>query len=204
MLKDRSAVMFIRSLLSRHRGKEVNREEVKIRELIGRSELMVPAERISQIYWEIASICFSFVYELLCMCGELGPESAKTINRTSLALHCNCLCLCSLKEMLIDCYVRCMSYSLYKGMQVARAAHGMLAGMMSLDGLKVMLLHLKKLFEESEPRYLLNKLYIDDYLRFLYLRGSEQTCLELEKELAGITIEEEELGLPNSEEEEEV
>ena len=37
---------------------------------------------------QLVSICFSYIYELICMEGDMSVESAKTINNTSAVLNC--------------------------------------------------------------------------------------------------------------------
>lgn len=71
------------------------------------------------MFKELFSIMFSYVYELICMGGEVGPESARTINRTSLIFSSSSyyeeVCL---KEVVVDCCKRCLTYSLYKSLKI--------------------------------------------------------------------------------------
>lgn len=54
------------------------------------------------------------------MGGEMGPESARTINRTSLVLSCSSYYYdCEIKDILVDCVRRCLTFSLYKSMKIA-------------------------------------------------------------------------------------
>lgn len=72
-----------------------------------------------------------------------------------------------------DCYRRCMAYSLYKDLGVCRAAQRLTAHYLSAEGSKLILEELKKLMDGSEPRYLLSRIYLEDYLLFAYSRTEE-------------------------------
>jgi len=52
---------------------------------------MVGKNDHENIWKQLFSICFSYVYELVCMDGEFGVESTKTINKTSPVLSANLL-----------------------------------------------------------------------------------------------------------------
>lgn len=57
----------------------------------GHKELLISPVFKVAIMQQIFSIVFSYVYELVCMDGDFGPESPKTINKTSVILHSNYL-----------------------------------------------------------------------------------------------------------------
>lgn len=112
---------------------------------------------------------FSYFYELICMCGDFGTESARTINRTSMVLSCNYLYDGeSVREMVVDCCRRCLTYSLYKHLSICRVALGYLADYLTSERVRLVLEDLKKMMDKSEPRYLLNRIYIEDYLIYAY------------------------------------
>lgn len=117
---------------------------------ITKKELLLPAASIPAIKREILSIIFAYLYELICMGGEIGPESAKTINQTSLILHCNATFgEMTLKEMLVDCYRRCMTYSLYKSLKMCAYVQRMLTKYLNKSYIKVILEDLRRLFEKN-------------------------------------------------------
>ena len=53
-------------------------------------------------------------------------------------------------------------------MEVGRAVQQVLVKVLNEDWVKLVIMDLRRLFDESEPRYLLNTLYLDDYLLFLH------------------------------------
>ena len=104
---------------------------------------------------------FSYFYELICMSGDFGTESAKTINKTSIVLSCNYLYYGdSIKQVIFDCCRRCMTYSLYKTLAICQVVQRYLTDYLTVERVRLILEDLKKLMDKSEPRYLLNRIYI--------------------------------------------
>lgn len=66
-------------------------EKFKSQMKIPNKEIMVGKNDHESIWKQLFSICFSYVYELVCMDGEFGVESTKTINKTSPVLSANIL-----------------------------------------------------------------------------------------------------------------
>jgi protein SHQ1 len=134
------------------------------------------------------------VYELICIGGEFGVESAKTINRTSLVLSIHSYYhKMTMKQVIVNCIKRCLTYSLFKSLVICRHTLALLDKLLTKKYLIAVLLDLRQLFEKSEPRYLLNQIYIDDYLLFLYGSEKMDRLEEIRKELAGVEVEEEDL-----------
>ena len=69
--------------------------------------------------------------------------------------------------MLINCYRRCLTFSLYKHLKICELARAMALQHLTTGYIRLMFIDLASMFEKVEPRYLLNRLYIDDYLRYL-------------------------------------
>lgn len=130
------------------------------------------------------------------MCGDFGPESARTVNETSIMLSCSAsLEGLSMREVLVDCYRRCMTYSLYKSLKVCGHVQQVLTKYLSRSYIRVILEDIHKLLEKSEPRYLLNKIFIDDYLLYVYSLSAEEAFGEFIAEIEKITINEDDLDL---------
>ena len=138
MLKDRSFVYYIDELYEQDNGVGINSEEYKLKSNISGRELLVSKKM--DIKQQIVSIAFSYLYELVCMSGDFGPESAKTINQTSLVLYCNSSYEGqSTREMIADCYRRCMTYSLYKILELCHHVRKTLVKYLSKQYLKLFL-----------------------------------------------------------------
>jgi protein SHQ1 len=130
------------------------------------------------------------------MCGDFGPESARTINETSTMLSCSAaLGELSIKEVLVECCRRCMTYSLYKSLKVCEHVQHILAKYLSRSYVRVILEDLHKLLERSEPRYLLNRIFIEDYLLYVYSLNGETGFAELVAEIEKSGIKEGDLNL---------
>ena len=82
------------------------------------------------------------------MGGELGVESAKTINRTAIVLHCNCLAQedMPVRAILAECYARCITYSLYGHLRICESVQAVVARLMGQKWVKVVLLDIRRLF----------------------------------------------------------
>ena len=110
-------------------------------------ELLLSKELEDNVWTEIVSIVFSYVYELVCIGGEFGVESAKTINRTSLILSCHSYYHgMTLMQVLINCCKRCMTYSLYKSLLLCKHTLSILPKFIHQKYLISVLLDIKQLF----------------------------------------------------------
>lgn len=110
-------------------------------------ELLVSKKTKENVFREMFSLAFSYVYELICMSMELGTESAKTINRTSLVLSSSSYYYgLPMRAVVLDCFKRCLTYSLYKSLGVARETLNFLLKVLDDKYLTVILLEIKDLF----------------------------------------------------------
>lgn len=101
-----------------------------------------------------------------------------------------------LPVILADCAKRCITYSLFKSCKIAEATITFLAKTVDLSYWTAMLWELRGLFEQSDPRYLLNTLYIDDYLTYLLSLTTQPSQMEqLRQTLVEFKLSEEQLGL---------
>jgi hypothetical protein len=130
------------------------------------------------------------------MCGDFGPESARTMNETSIMLSCSgSLAGLCVREVLLECYRRCMTYSLYKSVKVCVHVQRILTKYLSRSYIRVILEDIHTLMEKSEPRYLLNKIFIDDYLLYVYSLSGEEAFGEFIAEIEKISFKEDDLDL---------
>lgn len=100
--------------------------------------------------------------------GEMSVESAKTVNKTSGVL--NCLVDYeehNIKYALQDSIRRCIVYSLYKHLDIGWKVLKFLEKYLSQDLLINIMTELRRMFGESDPRYLLNTIYLDDFCIYL-------------------------------------
>lgn len=118
-----------------------------------------------QVLLEITDILFAYLYEKFVQCSDFTCESAATINKLSSTLSCFYTDP-TLAEVVKTCYRRALIYPLYKHFGIAEIVKQQLTDVL-IEGKRVavlkILLQLHHLFNKSEPRYLLNELYLDDY-----------------------------------------
>lgn len=130
---------------------------------LGSRELLVSTAMLPCLFHQCFDVLFAFCYEFRSMEGELTCESAWGINKLSATLSCM-LEFPDLPTVLTSCFRRALVYPLYRSEALAQAALND-ARRLVADGKGAMLralLAVKHAFERSEPRYLLNRLFIDD------------------------------------------
>ncbi len=88
-----------------------------------------------------------------------------------------------------------MTYSLYKSLKVCQHVQQVLAKYLSKSYLRVILEDLHRLLEKSEPRYLLNRIFIEDYLLYVYNLNEETGFAELVADIEKSSINEGDLDL---------
>lgn len=160
---------------------------------------MVPKTQHQNIWKQLFSIAFCYTYQLVCMLGQMGVQSAKSINKTSPIFSANILFRNqSLSQVIYDCSRRCVTYSLYKHLDICQKALDILRKELSLSLLIALLSDLRFMFEKSEPRYLLNTIYLNDYCVYL-IHGSSQDkdkqIKELIASIKNLKLSEQGLGL---------
>jgi protein SHQ1 len=123
---------------------------------------------ISRTLMEMTDILFAFCYENRVMDDDLSAESAFTINRLSSVLCCHAVDK-ALNDVIKHSFKRALGYPLIRHYDMAKKTLQDLVGILSL-GKKAILrifLRIKRLFDSSDPRYLLNNLYINNFCWFI-------------------------------------
>jgi hypothetical protein len=70
-----------------------------------------------------------------------------------------------------------------------------LADYLTAERVRLVLEDVKKMMDRSEPRYLLNRIYIEDYLVYVYSGAYEEEWAQLSKQVREVVVEEGDLGL---------
>ena len=101
---------------------------------------------------------------------ELSSESSVTINRLSSTLSSFAVDY-TLEDLLHTSFAKAMTYPMIRNFDVAMATFEDLKTLFDIGNVAILkiFLRLKILFEKSEPRYLLNRLYIEDYCIFVQM-----------------------------------
>ena len=144
---------------------------------IGNKELLVSEVLVPCLFCQCFDVLFSFCYEFRSMEGELTCESAWAVNKVSATLSCM-LEFTDLHSALCSGFRRALVYPLYRSEALAQAALRD-AQRVVAEGkaafLRV-LLAVKQCFERSEPRYLLNRLFVDDACVWVQRVDTERFC----------------------------
>lgn len=121
----------------------------------------------------------------------MGVESAKTINMTSGVLSCFLTYEeQSIEGTIIDSFRRCIVYSLYKHIDITAKILKFLSEDLCQSLLVHILTELRMMFEKSDPRYLLNRIYVDDYCVYVMTAKLESELSEIRSVMKKIKIEE--------------
>ncbi len=114
----------------------------------------------------IVQLLFAYLYDLRTMDWENSCETGWTINKlcpflSGFVYHDN------LNDCLLNLYRRVMIYPIYRNYKLAVKVHKDLAKILENKMFAIKLVaEVKFIFEKSDPRYLLNILYIDDLIVF--------------------------------------
>ena len=166
-----------------------------------------------KFYLNIIDILFAFTYDCITTEFEHSSESGWTINKLSSTLsnlidfnknfysqskHISFDILNELiKNVIISCYRRILIYPLYRNFKLCEKVKNNLIEILSKGkfGLTKCFIMIKKIFEKSEPRYLLNTLYINPLLKWIQFYSEEKIINILIEVIKNIKIEKEDLKL---------
>lgn len=114
---------------------------------------------------QLTDVLIAYCYEFRSQSFELTSESSWTINKLSYTLSCF-VDLDDVKQSLLCSVRRQLVFPIYRNYEFARQVVRdaiLILGFGRRFIVKV-LLEIKVLFEKNEPYYLLNTLYIDDFI----------------------------------------
>ncbi len=120
---------------------------------------------------QLADIVFAYSYDVRTTFFQSTCESHWTVVKLSSTLSCFCEFdevaaeMRPFKDVLISSYRRVLTYPLYRNFQLCEAVRHDTERIFQTGKVAVLkvLLNLRRMFERAEPKYLLNKLYIDDF-----------------------------------------
>jgi len=174
---------------------ELSKEEKEV--LVGiKSKIMsLDQKQTRMIYSGLVEIIFSYCYISRSFYGEMEPEASWIIAKISPMLSWLNVSS-SPREALVNCFRRALMFPLYRSFSLCAASHQ--------DTIKIisnrvfitkLLLHIRTLFNRREPYYLLNQLYIDDYIIWIQSRALDENLKKLAKNLARYRVEPKSLKL---------
>lgn len=145
-----------------------------------------------KFYLQIVDILFAYLYDCLMTEYEHSSESGWTINKLSSVLSCfvdydknfysqskeiSFTILEELiKNVLIAAYRRILTYPLYRNWKLCEKIKNEICDVLLLGRYSIVkcFLQIRMIFERSEPRYLLNVLYIDPFLKWIQFDSEDK------------------------------
>lgn len=140
-------------------------EEVDILKDLPKKEFLLDKREEFLVSFSLIDILFGYAYNIRSTMGENTVESAWTVNKLSgtLSWFEN---LTTLREAAVVPVRRSLCYPLFRHWELAMKVLGDVNCILKLGKKHILkcLLEIYVMFNNSEPRYLLNQLYIRDYI----------------------------------------
>ncbi|XP_054262812.1 protein SHQ1 homolog [Macrosteles quadrilineatus] len=161
---------------------------------LGNKEFLLSREDKTGVWLSLVDIVFAYAYNHRTTLGENNVESAWTINKLSATLSWFAN-FSSLHGVTVSCIRRSLTFPLYRNWDLAKLVLKDTISIFKLGRRRVLkcLVEVHSMFAASEPRYLLNQLYINDYCIWLQ-RASETKLAKFTKALEEITVSKNDIG----------
>ncbi|CAH0401609.1 unnamed protein product [Chilo suppressalis] len=171
-------------------------EEVGILKELPNKHYLLNKNEKKQVLLGLIDILFGYCYDKRTTLNESNVESSWTINKLSSTLSWFCV-FNDVKEVLVACYRRALVYPIFRNFELCEKVKGDLVVMLK-KGKKLIIkcfIEIHQMFNTSnDARYILNQLYIKDYLVFLQKCRTEEID-ELYKDMVNINITKNDLEL---------
>lgn len=166
-----------------------------LKELPNKHYILSKNER-TQVLLGLVDILYGYCYDKRTTLNESTVESSWTINKLSSTLSWFCV-FKDMKQALIACYRRALIYPIFRNFELCNKVKEDLISLFR-KGKKFLIkcmIDIHQMFNTSnDARYILNQLYIKDYLVFLQKSRSEEMD-QLYKNIANIEIAKTDLDL---------
>ncbi|KAI5701062.1 hypothetical protein M8J75_005735 [Diaphorina citri] len=161
---------------------------------LGNREYLLSSEEKCAVLLSLVNILYAYCYDVRTTMGEHTVESGWTVNKLSSAL-CWLQSFTSLKQVLISSMRRSLCYPLYREWRLSCAIQQDVNTILSQGKRSILkcLLSIHSIFNSSEPRYILNQLYIQDYCIWI-LQVSDKRIRKLAEAFKEVTISKSDLG----------
>ncbi|XP_010628271.1 protein SHQ1 homolog isoform X3 [Fukomys damarensis] len=154
-------------------------EKYQLRKFVNKSYLLDKTAH-HQVYYSLIDILLAYCYEIRVTEGERSVESAWSIRKLSPTL-CWFETWTNVHEILVAFGRRVLCYPLYRHFKLVTKAHRDTVKILQLGKSAVLkcLLDIHKIFQENDPAYILNDLYISDYCVWIQKTKSlkDASCL---------------------------
>uniref|UniRef100_A0A146KTI1 Protein SHQ1 homolog n=1 Tax=Lygus hesperus TaxID=30085 RepID=A0A146KTI1_LYGHE len=147
---------------------KLTQDETEYLKDLGNRDYLLDAQAAKSALLSLADIVFAYAYNFRTFTGENTVESAWTINKLSATLSWF-QTFETAAEVKVACVRRSLIYPLYRHYALSMKVLEDTVKILKLGRRQILkcLIDVHKLFNASEPRYLLNQLYITDYCIWL-------------------------------------
>ncbi|XP_049632972.1 protein SHQ1 homolog [Suncus etruscus] len=169
-------------------------EKYQLRTFVNKSYLL-DKRAVRQVYYGLLDILLAYCYEIRVTEGENMVESAWNIRKLSPTL-CWFETWANVHEVLVSFGRRVLCYPLYRHFKLVMKASEDTIKILQLGNSAVLkcLLDIHKIFQENDPAYILNDLYISDYCVWIQKAKSKKLAA-LAKALEEVSLTKAQLGL---------
>jgi len=193
-------IILFENPLIKNLDNKLKSEEYETLKKLPNKEYLINNEKASLL--QIIDILYAYSYDQRTNCFDFSSESNWNITKLSNTFSCFCDMedIASLtnpiKNLLISLYRRTLIYPLYRKFDLCEIVKKDLVLLISKGKLEIVrsLLNVKRIFEKSEPKYLLNKIFVDDFIIWIQ-KVEEAKIQELAKIINETIILKEDLGL---------
>ncbi|XP_004456276.1 protein SHQ1 homolog isoform X1 [Dasypus novemcinctus] len=169
-------------------------EKYQLRKFVNKSYLL-DKKAHCQVYYGLIDILLAYCYETRVSEGEQNVESAWNIRKLSPTL-CWFETWTNVHEILVSFGRRVLSYPLYRHFKLVMKVYRDTIKILQLGKSAVLkcLLDIHKIFQENDPAYILNDLYISDYCVWIQKAKSKKLAA-LAEALKKVSLTKAQLGL---------
>ncbi|KAJ8715569.1 hypothetical protein PYW07_010051 [Mythimna separata] len=175
---------------------EFSEEEVSILKELPNKHYLLSKKEYKQVLYGLVDILYGYCYDKRTTLNESTVESGWTINKLSSTLSWFCT-FNDMRQVLIACYRRALIYPIFRNFQLCVKVKNDLVTLLRKGKKFVVkcMIEIYQMFNASnDARYILNQLYIKDYLVFLQKCRNEELD-ELYNNIANIEITKNDLDL---------
>lgn len=151
-------------------------EEVGILKELPNKHYLLTKTEYKEVMFGLVDIMYGYCYDKRTTLNESTVESSWTINKLSSTMSWFCI-FKDLKETLTTCYRRALIYPIFRNFELCEKVKSDLISLLK-QGKKFVIkcmIEIHQMFNTSnDARYILNQLYIKDYLVFLQKCRNEE------------------------------
>ncbi|PNJ25115.1 SHQ1 isoform 3 [Pongo abelii] len=169
-------------------------EKYQLRKFVNKSYLL-DKRACRQVYYSLIDILLAYCYETRVTEGEKNVESAWNIRKLSPTL-CWFETWTNVHDIMVSFGRRVLCYPLYRHFKLVMKAYRDTIKILQLGKSAVLkcLLDIHKIFQENDPAYILNDLYISDYCVWIQKVKSKKLAA-LAEALKEVSLTKAQLGL---------